>query len=178
MPSKLVLVLFFTLCSAFATAQDIYKSQDKVGPVFSDQPLPGAKSVDLPPLNTYKVPSTSTAPQAKPPVAAPRPYDLLAIAVPENEGTIHTNTGDFDMQLRIEPPLNTTRGDVILVKLDGNLLAQRYFSAKIHIGAADWSQAFGESAEHSLQIAITNQNGTVLIESAPVKFFMHHATSR
>ena len=178
MPSKIVSALFFALCSALATAQGVYKSQDKVGPVFSVQPVPGAKPVDFPPLNTYKVPPTPTAPQAKPAGAAPQPYTLLAIAAPENEGTIHTNTGDFDMQLRVEPQLNTTRGDVVLVKLDGNLLAQRYSSATIHIGAANWAQAFGESAEHSLQIAIANQDGAVLIESAPVKFFMHHATSR
>ena len=52
MNSRLSIGLLLALCSALAAAQTtIYESQDKAGPVFSDQPSPGAKELSLPPPN-------------------------------------------------------------------------------------------------------------------------------
>lgn len=176
MPSRIFLSMLLALWPALAmTQQTIYESRGVAGPVFSDFPAPGAKSVSLPPINVIDAPP-APKPARQESAAAPVSYSQLIIVSPGNEGTIHTNTGDFDVQLRVEPPLDTQGGDTVIVKLDGKPLPQSYSNATFHIGASDWSEAFTESVEHSMQVAITNRAGGVLIESAPVKFYMHHAT--
>ena len=177
--SRRVLPLLFVLCSALAVAQDVYEKQGKEGPDFSDHPIPGGKPVELAPINTYATPpALLPMPPEKPQVTAPVPYESLVISVPENEGSVYTNTGDFDVQWQAVPPLDLQRGDAIIVKLDGSPLQQSFTAAPLHISASDWQRAFGESVEHRLQLLIINQEGAVLIESAPVKFYMHHATAR
>ena len=177
--SKVLLAGFIALSPALAVAQEVYQTHDKAGPVYSDQPAPGAKAVELAPLNTFASPPVLLpAPVAKPQAAAPIPYERLAITDPEDEGSVHTNTGDFDVQWQAVPPLDTQRGDAIIVKLDGTPLPQSFTAVPLHIGAADWQRIFSESVEHRLQLLIVNAEGAVLIESAPVRFYMHHATAK
>lgn len=176
MPSRILLVTLLALCSTLATAQGaVYESKDKAGPVFSDRPSSGAKPVELPPLSVIpEPPALPQAPQA--PTVAPAPYSMLTILAPANEGTIHTNTGAFDMHLQIEPSLRISNGDAIIVKLDGNQLVQGYHGSVIHIKPADWARAATtDNIEHSLQVAIIDQTGAVMIESAPVRFYAHRA---
>jgi len=150
-----------------------YESKGKDGPVFSDQPSSGAKPLDLPPLNVIEQPS----PQFQVPDAAPAPYSQLTIVSPADGSTIHTNTGAFDMQLQVSPGLRVSRGDTLRVKLDGNPLTQGYTDLAIRITEADWaSAATTDNDQHSLQAAIiSNKYGSVLIESAPVRFFAQRA---
>lgn len=176
MPSRIILSVLLGFWPALAmTQQTIYESEGTAGPVFSDRPASGAKTIPLPPLNVIDAPPVPK-PAAQESVAAPVSYSQLAIVSPGDEDTIHTNTGDFDVKLQVEPSLDPAGGDVIVVKLDGKPLPQRFSTAAFHIGESDWSRPFTESVEHSLQVAITNGDGGVLIESVPVKFFMHHAT--
>jgi len=176
MPSRIILSVLLALWPALTMAQQtIYESKGAAGPVFSDIPGSGTKTVPLPPVNVIDAPPLPKA-AARESVAAPVSYSQLAIVSPGDEDTIHTNTGDFDVKLQVEPSLNPDGGDVIVVKLDGKPLPQTFSTVAFHIGASDWSRPFTESVEHSLQVAITNRDGGVLIESAPVRFFMHHAT--
>jgi hypothetical protein len=163
------------LVPALALAQGtVYESKDKAGPVFSDKPSPGAKPVELPPLNVIQSPPP--APGAAAPAAAPA-YRKFAIAAPEPQGTIHSNTGAFPIKLAIEPPLR--KGDILRVKLDGTLLAGRYASPDIALTAADWAAAANpDNVEHRLQAAIFDANGKRLVESAPVSFYVHRATRK
>ena len=177
--SRVLLAGLIALSPALAMAQEVYQTHDKAGPVYSDQPAPGAKAVELAPLNTFAAPPVLLpTPTTKPQAAAPIPYERLTITDPENEGSVHTNTGDFDVQWQAVPPLDTQRGDAIIVKLDGTPLPQSFSAVPLHIGAADWQRVFSENVEHRLQLLIVNADGAVLIESAPVKFYMHHATAR
>jgi len=158
-------------------AQTIYESKDKAGnPVFSDQKAPGGKAVDLPPPNVVQSPPLPK--QAPAPAAAPAPYTSLAIASLDNEGTIHTNTGEFDIRAKSVPALRSAAGDRIRVKLDGNLLPTTYASRWVKISADAWQAAAGENTQHTLQIAIVDSTGATLIESAPVTFYAHRATVR
>ena len=177
MPAKVLLLMLLAFSSGFASAQgSIYESKGKDGPVFSDQPASGARPLELPPLNVIE--QAPQPPQDQMPDTAPAPYGQLTIMSPADGSTIHTNTGAFDMQLQVTPGLRIRRGDTLRVKLDGNPLAQGYNSLAIHITEADWaSAATSDNVEHSLQAAIiSNQDGSVLIESAPVSFFAHRAT--
>lgn len=178
MKHQLPLAVLLVCCSLLAAAQTpIYETKDGRGPVFSDQPSPGAVRVDLPPPNVIQVPAASPQSPSSPTSAAPPPYVSLAITSPANEGTIHTNTGAFDLQVQVRPALRTDRGDRIVVRLDGKRLAQGYASTSISVTPDDWAKAATvDNVEHSLQVAIVDRGGAVLAESATVRFYAHRAT--
>jgi hypothetical protein len=164
------------LWAALAAAQGtVYESKDKAGvPTFSNQPSPGAKPVQVQP------PTVVTLPSAAPPAgaaAAPPAYKTLQITAPAPQGTIHSNTGAFDVQLNIAPALR--KGDVIRVKLDGTLLERSFTAPRLTLTEADWAAAANpDNVEHGLQAAIVDRNGQVLLESAPVRFYVHRAVRR
>ena len=172
----LLAVLLVTACAPAAAQGTIYESQGKDGPVFSDTPSPGAKPVVVSPPNL----SQGVKPQPPAATAAAMPsYSSLAIASPANEGTVHSNTGAFNVRVRIAPALRSDAGDRMRIRLDGNLLASSHKSGKLHITAADWNGAANpDNVAHTLQAAIVDRNGAVLLESAPVTFYAHRATVR
>ena len=174
-----LLAISLISCSLLSAAQTpVYETKGERGPVFSDQPSPGATRVDLPPPNVIQVPALPPqTPSGPASAAAPPPYGLLAITSPANEGTIHTNTGAFDLQVQVRPALRASGGDRIVVRLDGKRLAQGYASTSISITSDDWAKAATvNNVEHSLQVAIVDRSGAVLAESATVKFYAHRAT--
>jgi hypothetical protein len=166
------------LCSLLASAQTpVYESKEKGTKVYSDQPAPGATRVELPPPNVVELPKPPPPPAPKASAAAPPPYRQLVIVSPENEGTVRSNTGAFEMQVQVRPDLRFRDGDRIRVRLDGRLLASSYSSPTISITSADWAgAAAAETVEHRLQVVVVNRGGTALIESAPVRFFVQRAT--
>lgn len=163
------------LCCAAAAAQTtIYESKDKAGPVFSDQPSPGARELALPPPNV--MPGNAPAAQPVPPQPALPAYRLLNILSPENQGTVHSNTGAFDVRVQTSPELRP--GDSIRVKLDGNLIGRSFRSTTIGLTDSDWQAAASSaSVEHTLQAAVLDRDGKVLIESAPVSFYARRTTA-
>lgn len=173
--------LALAMCSNICVAQTtIYESSDRAGPVFSDQPSfndsanPTAKKIRIEPMNGWQDAPATGAP-ANPAAAAS--YSSLAIVEPANEGTIHTNTGDFDLIVSSAPGLRN--GDRIRVKLDGNLLNGSYNSVSIPVTADDWQAAAKpDDVKHTVQAAIVAPDGTPLIESAPVTFYAHRAVVR
>ena len=175
----LIAVLLAMGCTIAAAQGPVYESKDKAGPVFSDQPSPGARPIDLPPPNVIDVPRTpqqQSAPAGAAKAAAPA-YTSLAITAPKNQDTIHSNTGEFAVSVTTVPALRTTAGDTIRVRLDGNLLPQSYRSTTLQVTAADWQGAAGANdGEHTLQVTIVDKAGAALIQSAPVNFYVRRAT--
>ena len=181
MRTRLSIALVLGTWCAIAMAQStVYESKDKAGPVFSGQPSytdqpTAAKPVVVPPMNLMQ--GVAPAPPASATAAAP--YTALAISLPANGGTLHSNTGAFDVRVKASPALRTAKGDRIKIKLDGNMLAPNYKSAKLGVTAADWQAAAkSDNVEHTLQAAIIDSTGAVLVESAPVSFYAHRATVR
>jgi hypothetical protein len=161
-------------CAPCFAQGTVYESKDKAGPVFSDKPSQGAKPVELAPPNVVgQQPATPARPA--PAAAAPK-YTSLAIASLANEGSVHTNTGQFDIRVRSVPALRAAAGDRLRVTLDGNPLTTAYKSSKVRISAADWQAAARGEARHTLQVAIIGPAGATLIESAPVSFYARRAT--
>ena len=165
-----------TILPTLAAAQGpVYESKDKAGPEFSDQPSPDAKPIELAPPNVIQ--TTPPAPRQQPAPAAAPYYTALAISSPMDGGTIHSNTGAFDVSVQLQPALRTARGDRIEARLDGRALARRFGSAKFGVTEADWQKsASSDNVEHTLQVVILDKSGAVLIESAPIKFYAHRAT--
>lgn len=176
--SRLIIALLLaTLCTLALAQAPVYETKDKAGPVFSDRPGYGAKPIDLPPPNLSDVPQP--APQAPASQATAPAYSSLVISMPENQGTIHSNTGAFDVGVRNVPELRAAAGHRIKVKLDGNVLPQSYQSASIRVTESDWrGAARSDNVEHTLQVAIVDSAGAVLMESAPIAFYAQRATVR
>ena len=174
MNSRLSIGLLLALCGALAAAQTtIYESKDKAGPVFSDQPSPGAKELTLPSPNV--MPGTAPQQQAAPQPALP-PYRLLNILSPEDKGTVHTNTGAFDIRVQTAPELRA--GDRVRLRLDGKPIGRSFQTTTIGLTAEDWQAAANNaSVEHTLQVTIVDGDGKVLIESAPISFYAHRTTA-
>jgi len=167
--------LLCALGPAVALGQ-VYESKDAAGnPVFSDTPTPGAKPLALPPPNVIQTPRLPAEPSAPPP-AAPA-YTLLRIVWPEQEGAVHTNTGEFQVKVSIEPRLATDRGDVVRIKLDGRVLPQARTTTDFTITAAEWQAAAGSEESHRLEVAVMNRDGSVVIESPPVSFYALRAVA-
>jgi hypothetical protein len=173
MSKRILIALIVAAWSVLCAAQSpVYESHGKDGPVFSDEPSPGAKRIDLGPGNVMQTPQQPQAPAA---TTAPA-YTSLSITSPANQGTVHTNTGAFDVHVAVQPALRTAAGDVIRVQFDSTLLPETYDSAQIQLTQADWSGAAqGDDAEHTLQVMVVSSTGQVLIKSAPVSFYAHRA---
>jgi hypothetical protein len=161
--------------SVAAAAQDqIYESTGKGGvPEFSGQPAPGSKEVTLPPPNVI---DTDPAPAPVAPREVLTGYSQLAIVSPAEQGTMHTNTGAFDVQVAVAPGLNA--GDVFVVTLDGSALPGRYRSADIAITEEDFDSFAADAVQHRLEVAVVDASGNVVIRSGPVNFYVHRATVR
>jgi hypothetical protein len=177
MTPRTIFCLALILLPAMAAAQTaVYESKDKSGPVFSDQPSAGARQLDLPPPNVIQGPG-APPPQPPAPVAAPTPYSKLVIVSPENGGTLWSNDGAFKLQIQANPRLQTQRGDTIRVSIDGNALSTAFSSASVNVSAGDWNRAAAESnVLHTLQVTIADQSGAVMIQSAPVTFYLRRHT--
>ena len=67
----------------------MYESKDKAGQVFSNTPSPGAQPVDLPPASVIDTPT----PVQQHYQLAESGYTSVAILSPQDQDTLHTNTG-------------------------------------------------------------------------------------
>ncbi|HCO00356.1 MAG TPA: DUF4124 domain-containing protein, partial [Methylophaga sp.] len=108
-------------------AEDIYRWVDDNGnQVYSDQPGENAEKVELQQPMTYspvQIPeetasaSVEEQESADEPEAAPN-YKV-AIVAPEDEAGIRVNNGNVTVNLQVFPALNSARGDLIQLYLDG-----------------------------------------------------------
>lgn len=169
-------LLLSLLVVATATAQPVYESRDKAGPVFSDSPSAGARELVLPPLAAPAPPPPPASSSALPAPPVVEPYTALNIVAPDNGGTIHSNTGQFTVQVSIQPDLQSQRGDALAISLDGTVLPTTRSVLQFDITPSEWQAAAGDDAEHQLAVAVVDRSGAVLMTSAPVRFYVHRAS--
>ena len=164
--------LLICLLPAVALAQTMYESQDKEGPVFSDTPSPGAQPVDLPPANVIDSPT----PAHQQPVSQPASpgYTAVTILSPQDQGTVHSNTGEFQVSLALTPAL---QGDnAISISLDGTTLPTQRYSLQFDITSDEWQSTATDNVLHQLQVAVVDNSGNTLITADPVRFYVHRAS--
>ena len=160
------------LIPALASAA-IYKWVDSNGNVvFSDQPHPGAKKVELPPISTFSdggaAQKTATTPSSgtkKKPAAV---YDHFVIVKPTPEETLWNNTGTVDVQFGLSPGLQG--GDKIILALDGKPQGQGIRSTQFVLKNLD-------RGTHVLSASIVNGEGRTQITAPSVTFYLHKASA-
>jgi len=148
------------LTCSFANAQTIYQSTDKNGnPVFTDQPQPSAKPVE--------VKSTNTTPGVIPTTSRPQSegiklsgYSAVQLVVPSSipNGLAPTTIG-----ISIQPKLQPEHHWELL--LDGQLQAEGQ--------AASTTIEQMARGDHQLQLQIIDQNGNTVGSSEPISVFVY-----
>jgi len=173
MKAPITLAIALALGPLLATAQStIYQSNDKSGPVFSDTPpSPGATPIELKPLNVIETPKI--APSAASQDAAPAAYNQLLITSPANDDTIWVGAGNVQLQIFLQPPLNSTMGDTLQVSVNGNVQPRGYTTNSISIPTERFTvRDDTDSIEQTVQVAVVSTTGKVLIQSPPVRLYL------
>ena len=165
--------LLLLLLPAVALAQ-VYECPGQDGPVFTNTPCPGGKRMDLGSPNVIDAGNPPQQTGATQPAASA--YTSLTIVSPENGGTIHTNTGQFQVSLDLTPGLQG--GNAVSVSLDGTPLPTLRYSLQFDITPEEWESAAAANVEHTLQASVVDRSGNTLIAAAPVQFYAHRAFRR
>jgi hypothetical protein len=172
--TRFAFALLLFLSPALACAQAIYQCPGQDGPVFSDTPCPGGKQMDLGPPNV--IDTNAPAPQQAAAQPTASVYTVFGIVSPENDGTIHTNTGQFTVSLALTPPLQG--GNAISVSLDGTQLPILRYSLQFDITQQEWETAAAANVQHLLQASVVDRAGNTLIAATPIQFYAHRAVIR
>ena len=184
MKSILAMACMALMFSALVQAQGVYVTPGANGPVFSDKPQSGAKSVTLPPLNVVAPPSnTATEPAvsaagqnqlAKQQPIIPE-YRSFAVISPQDGGSVAANNAVFEVRLAIDPPLQLGEGHAFLVNINGRPVGLRYTAMEFMIPPEFWGDTL-PPANQAMQLDayVVDLNGQVLKRAAPVRFFMRY----
>ena len=103
-------------------------------------------------------------------------YTAFAIASPEKGMTIHTNTGEFPVNLRLMPSLQGS--NAVSLSLDGTQLPTLRYSLQFDISSQEWESAAVADVQHTLQASVVDGSGNTLIAATPVQFYVHRAFIR
>lgn len=177
-------------CAAQAQAQTVYEMRGPNGPVYSDKPMPGARAIELPPLNVLDSKSASPAHLPPSPPATPtrKPesgkaiasgYRSFAIAAPENNGSIVAPAAVFEVRLELDPALLLGEGHAFTVSLNGKPVGQRFTASEFMIPPEFWGDTLPPpNQRYQLSARIVDREGATLKEAVPVVFTLRNAAVR
>ncbi|MGE5338948.1 MAG: hypothetical protein ACM3PU_14045 [Gemmatimonadota bacterium] len=100
--------------------------------------------------------------QAQTPSAA----RTISITAPANDETVHSNTGDLDVTVRVSP--RPTPNQTVVIALDDHEAA-RGARSRLHLSGV-------VRGTHTLQARLVDAQGSVLAQSEPVTFHMWQAS--
>ncbi len=147
-----------------------------VGPdgkiVYTDQPRPGAKEVELPkfppPPTAKPAAADKTTPDKKADTSAAPAfpgYKKVTLVKPENDATVRENSGVVDVALELEPAWDPKLGHKITVSLDGKNLPEIHTTSQFQLQNID-------RGSHSLQVTVNDAKDLPLATSNSVTFHM------
>jgi hypothetical protein len=147
-----------------------------VGPdgkiVYTDQPRPGAKEVELPKFPPPPPAKPAQADKATPDKKADTTaepafpgYKKVALVKPEEDATVRENSGVVEVALELEPAWDPKLGHKITVSLDGKNLPETYTAPQFQLQNID-------RGSHSLQVTVNDAKDVPLSTSNSVTFHM------
>jgi hypothetical protein len=184
------MILGGPLCAAHAQTQTIYEVRGPNGSVYSDKPMPGARAIELPPLNVMDFKSARPATFAPPPPASPARnpesgkaiasgYRSFAIVAPEENSSIIAPSAVFEVRLALEPALLLGEGHAFAVSINGKPVGQRFTASEFMIPPEFWGNTLPPpNQRYQLSAWIVDQEGATLKEAAPVVFTLRNAALR
>jgi len=170
------IVTLLLLCIAASATAAVYKFTKPDGTViYSDRPpVENAAPTELPELQEIKItppptssPEDNTDEQANQEQTAS--YTKLEITEPANDSAIVENSGQINIKLALEPPLQDQQGDIISILLDGKQIGQGKSTA-LTLSNVD-------RGKHTLRAVVKSAQGSTLITSPAVTFNLHRASA-
>ena len=172
MLKRTIIAVIFTLAASAILAQT-YKWTDEDGIVhYSDRPAEGAEEVQLPSDGDRSRPASGpiarkaagTAADNNAEILAFR-YESLSIESPRDEETLWNLEGVLNVTLIAKPALRP--GHRLRVYFDG---------APRMVGSANFQIDEVYRGEHNIQAEIIDKSDTLLIRSAPSRFYVRQNT--
>jgi len=150
---------------------EVFKTVTPDGEViYSDVKTSGSKQMNVPEPQTYTpVPVPVQQAVNEQEEADNAIYKSLVIDSPVNEETVRDNQGNIELLISSTPALIRTDGHRIVYYLDGKQHGRRTVDTRKVFTNVD-------RGEHILTVAIVDTNDAVIIESQPVKVFLHRAS--
>ena len=161
--------LFIVLILSVYQAQAaVYRSVDEEGNVtFTDQPSKGSERVKIPSLPTFTPPPM--------PRFSPTPtvteeankaiYEKFSIARPENDLAFWDNEGFVDVELLLEPGLQTGLGHKVVIYMVGE-------PATSPMDAMNFRFKDVDRGTHTLAAKVVDSDGKVLMNTGDVIFHL------
>lgn len=162
-------LLSVLLVISLPVSAQIYRYTDANGnTVFTNQPPADLPSLEINLQQSNVIPAPSNAANAANTTADDSeaantpPYSTLALSgIPNDDAAIRANNGDFTVTVQIEPPLAPNQSLRLL--LDGQAYGQDSTNPQFQLVNID-------RGEHSLVVAVVDQQGNVVQQSAPDTF--------
>jgi len=153
-----------------AKSDEIYRSRAADGSIiFSDQPIPGAESIEIRPTQTvpaFKDTPSDTAPTKKTGESSQAGvYQQLMIASPINDETLRENAGTVTVTYISNPPLKDKNGHYLRIRLDGKAFPAPPGNMGVTVNNVD-------RGDHELVGEILSDEGVVLIQSDKTVFHL------
>ncbi|MDD5250340.1 MAG: hypothetical protein PHY45_15260 [Rhodocyclaceae bacterium] len=95
-------------------------------------------------------------------------YRSLRIVAPADQATIHSNEGKLEVAVALTPPLDVAAGDRVALTLDGKAAAD---AAAVSIDLASLPRG-----THTIEAAVVDRDGRVLLRADPVTVYLWHAS--
>ena len=158
------LLLCITLTFLTSVSAEVYRVLDEDGNViFSDKPSPGAEEIKIDHVQTISPPEVKDF-EYKPSVKNTNDgvYTSLEIVSPENNQIFTGGAGEISVNILIQPVLNTSLGDRLILIMDG----------KKQANSTSTSFSFSNLARgiHTTKVVVVNKDGKSLKNSATVTF--------
>lgn len=173
---KILLLLLTSLLSAAALAGSIHKWVDADGRVhFSDRPPQAVSSEELnittrkpkpvePAAEVLEGAEEATGPEEEEEKKEPTVYTRITVSAPKQGATVRTNTGQVNISVALQPPLDSEFKHKVAVFVDGK---RKGFGQRTSFTAKEvWT------GTHTAQAKVTDENGRVLKSSPRITFYV------
>lgn len=167
MKTWLIVTLLF--CAGTTALAQVWTWTDESGQVhYSDRPAPGARQIELSPAQSIPMPRAApqVSEQGQVETDLSQRY-TLRVSSPEAEETLWNIGGTLGVEVQLAPEL--LPGHQIDVMLDGQRQNLMRRSTRFTVEEV-WR------GEHSLQAVIVDQNGSELIRSDAVTFYVQQTS--
>lgn len=160
----IVLLLLAAATPRAAEDSKVYKTTDEQGrPVFSDQAGEQAEEVEVREPMTFPADQFAEDYQRftaeKGEEEGEFSYQTLAIVYPENNASIRSNPGDFEVRFRVSP--NRRPGHTLQLLMDGEVYQEIAGTGSVMLTNVD-------RGTHRFQIQVVDGEGEVLQQGPPV----------
>jgi len=165
------LLILALLLTPLAGHAQVYRTTDEQGNViFSDAPPAGsgqAERIEIPETNTTPPPPSwpepPAEPEPEPEEEGPVSYEV-AIIIPLNETSFPMGPGNFSVEAKVKPALG--KSESLLLMMDGVPWGKPQRDNT-------WELTNVFRGAHDLTVAVVDAEGELLVNSSPVRVFVH-----